>query len=161
MTAHEQVMQSMQEMAEKFSPLGIKLQMPPPSNLTLGTRYTEIDFGKVLAAEVKFDPRFTNPMHVFQGGFLCAVFDEVYGPLTYMASGRPVVTVEMSTTFLRPFTEKDEHITVRAELIAKTRSMLFLKAESKNKKGKLVATSSSHSLILTDQRLNLKVAPKD
>jgi len=69
-------------MAERFSQVGVKLQMPPASNCTLGTRYTDIDLGKMLAAEFKFDPKFSNPMTVLQGGFLCAIFDDVYGPLS-------------------------------------------------------------------------------
>ena len=156
MTAHEQVLESMQGMAEKFSKAGVHLHMPPPSNTTLGTRYTDIDFGKMVEAEIKFDIKFCNPLLVFQGGFLCAAFDEVYGPLTYMASDRPVATVEMSTSFMRPFTEKDGYLTVRAELVAKTQSMLYLKAEAKNREGKLMASSTSHSLILSDQNLKLK-----
>ena len=154
MTVHEQVMKSMREMAEKFSKVGVELKMPPSSNRTLGTHYTDIDFGKMLAAEIKFDSRFSNPMHVFQGGFLCAAFDEVYGPLTYMASDRPVVTIEMSTTFVRPFREKDEFITVRAEVVSQSKSLLVLKADAKNNIGKLIATSTSHSLIATDKNLN-------
>jgi uncharacterized protein (TIGR00369 family) len=153
MNAHEQVLKSMHDIAERFSRVGVELQMPPASNATLGTRYIDIDVGKMLAAEVKFDPKFSNPMHVVQGGFLCAIFDEVYGPLTYMATGRPVVTIEMSTTFLRPFTERDEFVTVRAEVVAQSRTFLLLKAEARNNKGKLIATSSSHSLIATDRNL--------
>lgn len=152
-TVHEQVMKSMQEMAEQFANWGINLLMPPPSNATLGTTYTAIDFGKSISAEIRFDEKFCNPLGIFQGGFLCAIFDEVYGPLTYMASGRPVVTVEMSTTFLRPFTKKDEVISVRAELVAKTKTLLVLKAEAQTREGKLIATSSSHSLILSDDQL--------
>jgi uncharacterized protein (TIGR00369 family) len=159
MNVHEQVLSSMHDMAENFSRVGVKLQMPPPSNATLGTRYTDIDFGRMLAAEVKFDPKFSNPMHVFQGGFLCAIFDEVYGPLTYMATGRPVVTIEMSTTFLRPFTERDEFVIVRAEVVAQSKTLLVLKAEARNKKSKLIATSTSHSLIATDHALKRK--PQD
>jgi uncharacterized protein (TIGR00369 family) len=155
MTVHEHVMKSMHEIVEKFSPVGGKLEIPPPSNKTLGTRYTEIDFGKMLTAEVKFDLKFSNPMHGFQGGFLCAVFDEVYGPLTYMATGRPVVTIEMSATFVRPFTEKDEFVIVRAEMVAQSKSLLVLRAEARNKDGKLIAISTSHSLIVSDQNLNL------
>lgn len=155
MTVHEQIMQNMHEMAEKFAKEGVTLLMPPPSNATLGTRYTEVDFGKMIAAEIKFDPKFCNPIAAFQGGFLCAVFDEVYGPLTYMVSGRPAVTIEMSTSFIRPFTAKDELVAVRAELVAKSRSLLVLKAEAKNKAGKLIATSTSHSLILSEQHPNL------
>jgi uncharacterized protein (TIGR00369 family) len=152
MTIHEQVMQSMLEMAAKYSKLGINLLMPPPSNAMLGTQYTAIDFGKMIEAEIKFDLKFANPISAFQGGFLCAALDEVYGPLTYMASGQPVATIEMSTTFIRPFTAKDETVIVRAELVAKSKSLLILKAEAKSKAGKLIATSTSHSLILNKEQ---------
>jgi uncharacterized protein (TIGR00369 family) len=158
MRVHDQVMKSMREMAKNFSKVGVKLRMPPLSNQTLGTLYTDIDFGKMLAAEIKFDSRFSNPMHVFQGGFLCAAFDEVYGPLTYMARERPAVTIEMSTTFVRPFREKDEFITVRAEVVSESKSLLVLKAEARNNIGKLIATSTSHSLIATEQNLNSSAA---
>jgi hypothetical protein len=83
MNVHDQVMRSMREMAEKFARHGIQLQLPPASNSTMGTRYIEIDLGKMLAAEFRFDPKFANPMQVVQGGLLCAMFDEVYGPLSY------------------------------------------------------------------------------
>jgi uncharacterized protein (TIGR00369 family) len=151
--AHEKVLKSMNEMAEQFANLGINLILPPPSNHTFGTRYTEIDLGKSLSAEIKFNEMFCNPLGIFQGGILCGVFDEVYGPLTYMASGRPVVTIEMSTTFLRPFTKNDEVVSVRAELVAKTKTLLVLKAEARNKDGKLIAISSNHSQILSDDQL--------
>ena len=156
MNVHDQVISSMREMAAKFAQAGVQLQLPPASNSTMGTRYTEIDVGKMLAAEFRFDPKFGNPMEVVQGGLLCAMFDEVYGPLSYMAAGRPVVTIEMSTTFLRPFTEKDESIVVRAEVVAQSRTLLVLKAEAKNNKGKLIATSTSHSLITSDQQLKMR-----
>jgi uncharacterized protein (TIGR00369 family) len=156
MDVHAEVLQSMAEMKDRFAKTGITLQMPPPSGATLGTRYTEIDPGKMLAAEIRFDLKFTNPMRVFQGGFLCAAFDEVYGPLSYMATGRPVVTIDMSTTYLRLFTEKDEWLTVRAELVAKTKRLLILKAEAHNKKGKLIAISNAHAIIASDENLHTK-----
>lgn len=147
------VMQNMREMTEKFAGLGVRLQLPPNSNRTMGTRYTEIDFGKSLAAEFKFDDRFTNPMHLFQGGFLCAALDEVFGPLTYMAAGRPVMTIEMSTSFVRPFTAKDECIVVRAEVINQSKTLMVLRAEVRSKSGKLIATSTNHSLISNESNL--------
>ena len=156
MNVHDQVISSMREMAAKFPLAGLHLQLPPASNSTMGTRYTEMDLGKMLAAEFRFDPKFANPMQAVQGGLLCAMFDEVYGPLSYMAAGRPVVTIDMSTTFLRPFTEKDEFVVVRAEVVAQSRTLLVLKAEARNNKGKLIATSTSHSLITSDQQLKLR-----
>jgi len=156
LTAHEQVTQSMKEMVETYSKMGITLLMPPPSIKVFNTKYTEIEFGKSLSAEFEFDLKFCNPLGTFQGGMLCGLFDEVYGPLTYMASGRPVVTIEMSTTFLRPFTQKDKTLVVRSQIVAKTKTLLVLKAEALTAEGKLVATSTSHSLILSDEQLNVR-----
>lgn len=155
MTVHDQVMASMLQMAEKFAARGVKLHMPPASNAMLGTRYIEVDQGKSLAAQINFDPKFGNPMQVFQGGFLCAAFDEVYGPLSYMSCNAPVVTIEMSTTFLRPFTAKDEFLVVRAEVVARSKTLLVMKGEARNPQGKLIATSISHSLVASNQNLKL------
>ncbi len=153
MTVHEQVIQNMTEMADRFAAAGVKLTMPPQSNITLGTTYTAIDLGKMLEAQIRFDGRFTNPLQMFQGGFLCAALDEVFGPLTFMAAGRPVLTIEMSTSYLRPFTAKDEAIIVRAEVVAKTKTLIVMKAEVKTISGKLVATATNHSLITNDDHL--------
>lgn len=153
MTVHERVLQSMKEMVAKFAASGVALELPPQSNRTLGTEYVEIDFGKSLAAEFKYDARFANPLRLFQGGFLAAAFDEVFGPLTYMAAERPTVTIEMSTSFVRPFSERDESIRIRAEVVSRTRTLLVLRAEAHTKAGKLVATSTTHSLVVTDQNL--------
>ncbi len=152
MTVHEQVLASMKQMQEKFAQQGMELLLPPPSSSSLATRFIDIDPGKMLAAEFPFDMKFANPLGLFQGGFLCAAFDEVYGPLTYMAAGRPVVTIEMSTSFVRPFTKHDGVISIRAEIVAKTSSLLMLRAEAKNQEGKLIATSTSHSMIVNDRK---------
>ncbi len=154
MTVHDQVMNGMREMAALFSSVNISLEMPPQSNLTLGTTYVDIDFGKMLTARFKFDSRFMNPIGTFHGGFLSAAFDDTFGPLSYMAASRPVVTLELSTTFIRPFTAKDEYIDIRAELVSKSKSLLVMRAEAKTKEGKLIATSTTHSLILSDEQLN-------
>ena len=153
MSSQEDVLKSMKEMQAKFAEAGMKLQMPPHSNKTLGTEYIDMDFGKSLTAKVPFQEQFTNPLHMFQGGFLCAAFDEVYGPLTYMAAGQPVVTIEMSTSFIRPFTAKDEFIVIKADVISKTKTLIVLKAEACSKAGKLIATSTNHSLVVSEQQM--------
>lgn len=151
---HDQVVLGMQEMTARFSQAGVTLDLPPQSSLTLGTRYIEITPGKMLTIEIKFDERFGNPLRYFQGGFLAAAFDEACGPLTYMAAQKPAVTIEMSTSFIRPFTAKDEWIRVRAEVVSQNQTLLVLKAEARNKDDKLIATSSCHALILNDAQLN-------
>jgi uncharacterized protein (TIGR00369 family) len=147
MNVNDQVRASMREMAEKFRAAGVELALPPPSSDTLGTRYTAIDPGKMLEAEFAWNARFTNPLKIFQGGFLCAAFDEVFGPLTYMAAGKPALTIEMSTSFLRPFTEAVGTVRIRAEVVSQTKALLVLKAEARTPEGKLLATAGSHSMI--------------
>ena len=156
MSVHQEVLKSMQEMAAQFSGMGIALQLPPNSTKTMGTEYVEIEMGKMLTAKFLFNSQFMNPIQMFQGGLICAAFDEVFGPLTYMSAGRPVVTLEMSTSFVRPFTTKDEFITIKAEVVSKTKTVILLRAEAKTKEGKLVATATNHSLIMSDANLNKK-----
>ncbi len=160
MNIHQQVMNSMKEMIEKFNAAGVKLQLPPPSNEAVGTTYTVMDFGKSLSARIPFESRFTNPLSMYQGGFLCAAFDEVFGPLTYMAAGRPAVTLEMSATFMRPFVASDEFIEIKADLVSKSRTILVLKAEATNSQGKLVAIARNHSVMASDDNLKRHAAAK-
>lgn len=147
MNANEQVLASMKEMAERFRAAGVELVLPPPSNEAMGTVYTAIDPGKMLEAEFAFNPLFTNPLKIFQGGFLCAAFDEVFGPLTYMAAQKPALTIEMSTSFLRPFTAATGSVKIRAEVVNQSKALLVLKAEARAPDGKLIATASSHSML--------------
>ena len=153
MSSQSDVLKSMKEMESQFSHAGLKLQMPPHSNKTLGTEYIDMDFGKSLTAKIPFQEKFTNPMHMYQGGFLCAAFDDAYGPLTYMAAGQPVVTIEMSTSFIRPFTVKDEFIVIKAEVVSKTKTLIVLKAEAHSKAGKLIASSTNHSFVVSEQQM--------
>ena len=156
MSPHDQVLQSMKEMVQKLSGLGVTLALPPTSSQTLGTEYTQIEMGTKLAAKFQFNPLMTNPLGMFQGGLLCALFDEVFGPLTYMAANQPVVTLEMSTTFVRPFMAKDEWITITGEVVSKTKTVLVLKGEARTKDGKLVATANNLSLVVSENHLKSK-----
>lgn len=153
MTVHEQIMHSMKSMEDSFAQQGIQLELPPSSNQAMGTEYVEIDIGKMLAAKFKFNSAYTNPLKMFQGGFVCAAMDEVFGPLTYMAAQRPAVTIEMSTSFVRPFTIKDQWMIIKAEVISQSKSLLLLKAEARTPDGKLIATATNHTMILSDQNL--------
>jgi len=153
MSAQEEVLRFMQTMTAKYATRGVALQLPPASNQTLGIQYTHVEMGKSLRAEVKFDRRFTNPLGMFQGGFIGAVIDEVFGPLTYMAAERPAVAIEMNASYVRPFTEKDGTLVVHAEVVSKSNSLLLLRAEARTASGKLVATATNRSFILADAHL--------
>jgi uncharacterized protein (TIGR00369 family) len=137
----------MLDMAEQFQVLGLELDMPPTSIKTNNAVYTHFEFGKSLTAEFCFNEQFTNPLKIYQGGFLCAAIDDVFGPLTYMAAKKPALTLQLNTTFIRPFTAKDKKITIKADVISQSKSLLVLQAEVKTMDGKLIAVSTNQSLI--------------
>ena len=85
-----------------------------------------------------------------QGGFLCAAFDEVFGPLSYMAARRPAVTIEMNTSFIRPFQAKHRLLTIRANLVSASRTLLLMEAKATSPDGKLIAVAKVHCAVLTD-----------
>ena len=148
LSVNDEFQKLMKEMSEQFNSLGFEVDIPPNSMKTHAANYTYIERGKVLSAEFSFDERFINPLKAYQGGFLCAAIDDVFGPLTYMAAKKPAVTVQMNTTFIRPFTAKDKRITIRAEVISQSKSLLVLQAEVKTIDGKLIAIANSQSFIL-------------
>ncbi|MEY4616639.1 MAG: hypothetical protein RJB66_1599 [Pseudomonadota bacterium] len=148
MSVQEQISEKLTTMKAAFEASGGKIQLPPPAFDTLKTEFTAFDWGKSLTARVFFDLKFTNPLFAFQGGFMAAAIDNVLGPLSYMAAQRPASTIEMSTSYIRPFVARDEYIDIHGEVISMTKTLLVLRAEVKNKEGKLLATASQHALII-------------
>ena len=134
---------------------GIPIELPHMSYKTLGTVYTNVTPTSITAT-FKFNPIYNNPFQRTQGGIICAYIDEVFGPLSFLVAKRPVVTLDLNTTFIRPYDEKDESVFVSAELVSQSKSLLVMKAEVKTKEGKLVAIATCHSMILSDEQLSRK-----
>jgi len=141
-----------QDLKDEMVALGLDLEMPHQSMKALDTVYTEVIYGKMISATFKFNPAFCNPFRRIQGGFICAFIDDVCGPLTFMAAKRPCATLDLNTTFLRPFDSKDEYVNVKAELISKSKSLIVLKAQVTSKDEKLIAIATSVSMILSDEQ---------
>lgn len=148
MDVHQQVQEYMHKMAAAFKAKGIEVELPPNSIKTNKPYYIGFEEGKSLAAAFDFNEAFTNPLKMFQGGFLCALLDDVFGPLTYMAAKGAAVTVQMNTTFIRPFMAKDRKVAIYARVVSQGKSLLVLDAEVKTLDGKLIATATNQSFIL-------------
>ena len=78
----------------------------PAGSRTLGFRMTAVSQAE-RSVEVEFDARadlLANPMKQVQGGYLCAMLDEVMSVACMVASGMTHVapTLEMKTSFFRP-----------------------------------------------------------
>jgi len=78
----------------------------PPGSQTVGLRITGVVQAE-MKVEATFDARrdlLGNPMGQIQGGYICAMLDEVMSIACMVASGMTSVapTLEMKTSFLRP-----------------------------------------------------------
>lgn len=126
---------------------------PPPSNETLQVEYTAIEPGKRMEAKFPYQKRFSNPVGLYQGGFLSAAIDEVLGPLSYITAGTPCMTLSLNVTYLRAFPENMGHVTIEGTVLQKTKSLIFLRAEVRSPAGDLIAHAESHATIMRDDQL--------
>lgn len=124
------------------------LKLPPPSMLELGHEFLEVEPGNKLVAKIPFNARFVNPIGVYQGGFLAACIDDVFGPLSYMTAHGPCMTLSLNTTYLGAFKEEMGHCIIEAVVLKKTKNFIFMRAEVKSPNGELFAHAETHVKVL-------------
>ena len=132
---------------------GAELQLPPPSAIELGLEYLEVIPNEKMVARVPFQKRFTNPIGTFQGGILSACMDDVFGPLAYVSSGHPCMTLCLNTTFLKAFVEGMKECRIEATVLQKTKSFIFMRADVKTLDGELIAHAESHVTIMREDQI--------
>ncbi|TGK17585.1 PaaI family thioesterase [Leptospira fluminis] len=137
----------MQKELEKFSKFAPSFKLPPPAFVELSGEFISYRRKKELTCSFYIEPRFSNPMGVFQGGFLAAAFDNTFGPLCYLAAGKPTTTLELSVSYIRMIKE-NQRIRVTARVVARGNQHIYLEAEAFDEEEKLVAKSTTQVLIL-------------
>jgi uncharacterized protein (TIGR00369 family) len=136
-----------QEMRELLPGPFAGAEFPPKCFLSMNAEFVEYESRTSLTVRVPVLDASLNPLQMMQGGFITAALDNTFGPLSYLAAGKPCVTLDITTQFIRPVKAGDE-LTVRATVISRGRNALYMKAQAFNRKGKLVATAGSNALIL-------------
>ena len=156
MSVHEKWLSQVKDYQKVLRQLGSNIELPPPSLLELKLEYLEIVPGKLMKAKVPFQKRFTNPIGLYQGGFLAAALDDVFGPLSYSTAERPCMTLSMNVTYLKAFTESMGFCEISAFVLQKTKTFIFMRAEAHSPSGDLIAHAESHVTILRDDQLQTK-----
>ncbi|TGM94486.1 PaaI family thioesterase [Leptospira licerasiae] len=145
--ANQKDLEDMQKEWEKFSKAAPGLQVPPPAFKELSGEFVSYVRKKEMVCSFYVEPRFSNPMGVFQGGFLAAAFDNTFGPLCYLAAGKPTTTLELSVSYIR-MVKENQRITVQAKVVARGNQHIYLEGEAFDEEGKLLAKSTTQVLIL-------------
>lgn len=142
MSVHSKFLESL-----KSFPVG-NLQLPPNSMIELQLEYIDVEPGVKMTAKLPFQKRFTNPVGVYQGGFLSAGIDDVFGPLSFATAQGPTMTISMNTTYLGTFKEEYGHVMIYAEVLKKTKNFIFMRADVKSPSGELIAHAETHVKVL-------------
>jgi acyl-coenzyme A thioesterase PaaI-like protein len=126
---------------------GRDMPFPPPCFTSMQGEFLEYESRKSLKVSFPVLSDSLNPQGKMQGGFLTAAFDNVFGPLSYLAARAPCITLDIHTQFFRGL-EVGDIVTILAEIVARGTGSIFMKAEASNSAGKLVATSTTNLLIV-------------
>lgn len=99
-----------------------------------------------MRVEATFDAKadFANPMRQVQGGYLCAMLDEVMSVACMVASGMTHVapTLEMKTSFLRPAPADGSKLRGVGRIVKWGRTIAFTEGELWGADGKLLAKAT-------------------
>ena len=116
--------------------------LPPPSFVTKQTRTLAYEPRTLLRSAYATPVEYANPAGALLGGYLSSLFDNTMGMLGYAAAGRPIITLHLSTTFIRPIVPP-EPIEIEARVVSAGRSVVTIEASAYNAKGKLLATAQT------------------
>lgn len=120
----------------------------PSGSETLGFRVISVDQAN-RQVEATFEAReaFCNPMRQIQGGYLCAMLDDVMSVAGVVASGMTHVmpTLEMKTSFLRPALPGGKLRAV-GRVVKWGRTIAFTEGEIYDEQGRLLAKATGTAM---------------
>ena len=145
---HEQILEYANGLIRGLPiPPGVNLELPPPSTTTLDIRFEEYVPARSLKATVAVSEKYANAVGVLQGGFLCAMFDDLIAPLSWLTARGPTASLDLTTQFLRPAVPGGR-LTLDAVVRKAGRTAIYIAVEAHNEDGKLVATAMSTVQVL-------------
>ena len=117
--------------------------LPPNCSVLMKGEYVGYESRSMLTIAFPVLEEYLNPMKTMQGGIISAAFDNVFGPLSYLAARTPCTTLDLHTNYIRSILAGDT-LTVTAKVVSRGISAMHLSGEAVNAKGKLIATCTSH-----------------
>ena len=123
------------------------MKIPPPVAELVGLEIVSSGDGETVFA-MEVEERHENPMGFVQGGVICILADAAMGFafVTTLADGESFTTVEMKTSFLRPF--KAGRLIATGRLINRGRTLGLTEAHVRDEQGRLIAHATSTCMAL-------------
>jgi uncharacterized protein (TIGR00369 family) len=120
---------------------------PPNCFVAMHAEFVEYESRHSLTVTFPVLEESLNPLRAMQGGFLVAAFDNVFGPLSYLAARVPCVTLNLNAQFIRPV-EAGDQLTIRAEVISRGAQVLQMTGDALNRRHKVVGTAAATAIVV-------------
>lgn len=130
------------------SPPGVTLEIPPKVFRDMHGELIDYVRNVSLRASFPAFERYAGPTGMVQGGIISAMFDNSFGPFSYLVAKKPCATITLDVHFMRPAPVDGERLTVDVYLRTKSRTVLFMDGEMTNQRGKTVARATTTLAIL-------------
>lgn len=102
----------------------------------------------LLTVSFPVQPDYCNPAGTMQGGLITGAFDNVFGPLCYLATrSRATTTIDLQTHYHRPVRPGDT-LRITAAVKTRGRTKVHMTADAHDGEGRLVATATCTYLVL-------------
>ena len=139
---------------EKMAAMGAGgLRLPPPVFVEMGAEPLAYapggEGGRGATMRVRFpvQEKWQNPMGHMQGGAIAMAFDNVIGPLSYLAAP-PSSTTQMALTYLAPVPPEAAHVEIEATVTLRSGRQVVIDAEMTLPDGTTAALARATSVIV-------------
>jgi uncharacterized protein (TIGR00369 family) len=145
---HDEIVLHAKKLLEALPmPPGVEVTVPPRSSEEMGGRYLEYGPGDRLVAEFPARAQYVNALGLVQGGFVAAMFDNVFGGIGLMGIRKPLTTIDLHVEYLRPVLPGTV-VRIDARIRKSGRSLVNASADALNSEGKVVATATTNFLVV-------------
>ena len=127
---------------------GSGVEIPPKCFTEIGGQMIEFNEKDYIKIAFPVQEKFSNPAGNLLGGMISAIFDNTFGPLSYLIAKKPTVSLDLNTTFIKPIHPKEQELIVEAKIIKMSKRFILFEGKAYNPANELIATGTSRMMIL-------------
>lgn len=140
---------SLEQMAQKYQFPGVK---HPKCREVMQPEFVEYVEGESLTYRFPVLEMYANPRNSMQGGFIGAAFDNTFGGLVFLLTGKlEMASIDMYINYHRPIFVGD-YLYTKAIIKSKGSTVVHMLGESYDGKERLIATATTNIMLLGSQK---------
>ncbi|HWP97859.1 MAG TPA: PaaI family thioesterase [Syntrophomonadaceae bacterium] len=123
---------------------------------TMQPEFVEYVEGESLTYNYPVLEIYSNPRKSMQGGFIGAAFDNTFGGLVILSTGRyEIATVDLCVSYHCPIFENDVMM-VRVNMKSLGKTIAYLTGEAFDSRGRLIASATTNIMLLEKENFHKK-----